>query len=628
MKQMIIILLLCVLNQLGWASDQRLLPEDPWRAIVEMTKYSPNNRWEDNISVKLLGNCTHQDSVMVVNAIETLNGLTETIKLNLTSDDWGNLQVFFIDSTNYLKYQKLFNLQDKVNFNYTFTNKFSTPATPGLIAHFFLALKFSSVTDSARQNFVTNRLAQALFPVYWNNDKYFEEVLANTKAASIFMSTTPRSVNPFNSKLSQFDKDVIQTVYSNNFIELLPIAKNQYTKFRLPSWVRTYPHSILIFPFVLIIFLFIGLFILVYRKLFVRIKDKWAQFNVISAIALFFLGLLITLYISVADALRFHFGNFIIFDNFIVGTLTTLMLGLPAVNVIRLIEVIIHRKPQHKYFKVLLLFLSTSLIPSGTLLALTYVVTNKNIHEREIKVLLIGFLVFTIIGIIRALISFFILKEKELKIETEVKLANLRELKTKAELNALHSKINPHFLYNSLNSIAGLAKTDAKKTEHMALSLSKLFRYSINKEQSDWSTFAEEMEMVRIYLDIEKVRFDDRLEFTIDLPDELKTVKVPRFVIQPLVENAIKHGISNLVTKGEITASVHRVGQWIEIVVADNGPDFPAELNPGFGLQSIYDKLEIMYPQRFELHFVNSPNKHILIKLARYDHLPNNHYRR
>jgi len=225
-------------------------------------------------------------------------------------------------------------------------------------------------------------------------------------------------------------------------------------------------------------------------------------------------------------------------------------------------------------------------------------------------------LFFTIIGVIRALISFFILKEKELKIENEVKLANLRELKSKAELNALHSKINPHFLYNALNSIAGLAKTDAEKTEQMALSLSKLFRYSINKAQSDWSNISDEIEMVRIYLDIEKVRFDDRLEFTIDSPDELKSEKVPRFIIQPLVENAVKHGVSKLVTKGKIAVSVIRNEKWIEITVADNGPDFPRELAPGFGLQSIYDKLEIMYADRFEMHFINTPEKHILIKIA------------
>jgi LytS/YehU family sensor histidine kinase len=199
--------------------------------------------------------------------------------------------------------------------------------------------------------------------------------------------------------------------------------------------------------------------------------------------------------------------------------------------------------------------------------------------------------------------------------EHDVKLANLRELKTKAELNALHSKINPHFLYNSLNSIAGLAKTDADKTEHMALLLSKLFRYSINKEQSDWSTLAEELEMVTIYLEIEKVRFDDRLSFTIDLPEELSDIKIPRFMIQPLVENAIKHGISKLVSKGEVGISVRKAVQGIEISVSDNGPDFPSELNTGFGLQGIYDKLEILYPNRFELSFLNSPNKQINIKL-------------
>ena len=150
----------------------------------------------------------------------------------------------------------------------------------------------------------------------------------------------------------------------------------------------------------------------------------------------------------------------------------------------------------------------------------------------------------------------------------------------------------------------------------MALSLSKLFRYSINKEQSDWSSLAEEMEMVRIYLDIEKVRFDDRLDFTIELPDELKTEKIPRFIIQPLVENAIKHGVLKVVEKGEVHVSVRKKDKWMEITVHDNGPNFPKELEPGFGLQSIYDKLEILYPNRFELHYINVPSKSILIKLS------------
>ena len=178
-----------------------------------------------------------------------------------------------------------------------------------------------------------------------------------------------------------------------------------------------------------------------------------------------------------------------------------------------------------------------------------------------IKFLSYLFLGGLIIASFRALISYFFFKEKELILENETKLSKLRELKSKAELNALHSRINPHFLYNSLNSIAGLAHDDADKTEHMALSLSKLFRYSINKEKSDWTTFKEELEMVRIYLDVEKVRFDDRLSYLVEIPKELEEQQIPRFIIQPLVENAVKHGISKSVDGGDIKVSISKRGK-------------------------------------------------------------------
>jgi sensor histidine kinase YesM len=614
MKRAFSILIFVVLAQLCLATGNRMLPEVPWKAIVEMTKYSPNSRWEDNISVKLLGNCTHQDSAMVINAIETLNGLTETIKLNLTSDDWGTLQVFFIDSTNCLKYQKLFNLYNNTNYGYTYTNKLSTPTSPGLIAHYSLALQLPLVPDSVKQNFITNRLAFCLFPVYWNNDEGFKNG-GYEGPASIFLAATTVEMHPYYSELIDFDRKVIKAVYASNYTELLPIAKKQFKKFRLPRWVDHNSISLLIFPFVLVLFLFVGLFILLYRKFFVHIKNKLLQFNVISVLALLTIGSLMSLTSTATFMLIYPYAYPFYWKHFFQALLSAIIIGLPAVNIFRLIEIAIHRKTQHKYIKTLLLFLSTSLIPSGTLLSIAYISFRKDLDNEGIQAMIIVFLVFVVIGIIRALISFFILKEKELKIENELKLSALRELKTKAELNALHSKINPHFLYNSLNSIAGLAKTDANKTEHMALSLSKLFRYSINKEQSDWSTLAEEMEMVNVYLDIEKVRFDERLEFTIDLPNELKTLKIPRFIIQPLVENSIKHGVSQLIGKGKIAVTARQDAQWLEIRVHDNGPNFPTEMAPGFGLQSIYDKLEIMYPNRFELHFVNSPQKQVVIKL-------------
>lgn len=220
-----------------------------------------------------------------------------------------------------------------------------------------------------------------------------------------------------------------------------------------------------------------------------------------------------------------------------------------------------------------------------------------------------------IVAAFRALISYFFFKEKDLIIENETKLIHLRELKSRAELNALHSKINPHFLYNSLNSIAGLAHTDADKTEHMALSLSKLFRYSINKEKSDWTSFKEELEMVKIYLDVEKVRFDERLSYSVEIDPMLENQQVPRFIIQPLVENAVKHGISKSVTGGEVSIRINKEGRSTVIRVADSGPAFPDDLTPGFGIQSIYDKLEILYPDKFEMNFTSTPEKYVSIKL-------------
>jgi len=435
-------------------------------------------------------------------------------------------------------------------------------------------------------------------------------IVSSTQVSNKWIKYEP----PFNSELSQFDRQLIKTVYATNFSKLLPIAKKQFIQF--PDWLRNNSRKIMIFPLVLALFLFTGLLIIFYKKLGMKIQNKLLLFNIIGTLSLLGTGILMSFGYVIAEKLKDSYFSFFNVIDFVGGLLILLILGLPAINGIRLVERAIHRKTQHKYFKVLLLFLSTSLIPSVTLFSIAYFTFKDDIDKDGIKAFLIVFLVIIGIASIRALISFFFLKEKEIKIETEVKLAHLRELKTKAELNALHSKINPHFLYNALNSIAGLAKIDSEKTEHMTLSLSKLFRYSINKGQSDWSTLAEEMEMVKIYLEIEKVRFDDRLEFTIELPDLLKSAKVPRFIIQPLVENAIKHGISKSITKGFVKISMRKEVKWMEIKVSDNGPDFPKELAPGFGLQSIYDKLEILYPNRFELYFVNSPDKHILIRLS------------
>jgi LytS/YehU family sensor histidine kinase len=220
------------------------------------------------------------------------------------------------------------------------------------------------------------------------------------------------------------------------------------------------------------------------------------------------------------------------------------------------------------------------------------------------------------LGLVRFLFNYSNYIKKLAVVEKEQEIKLLRELKTRTELNALQSKINPHFLYNALNSIAGLAHENADKVEQMAIALSKLFRYSINKEDTDFATVQNEVEMVAIYLEIEKIRFEDRLEYSIEVADEAKDKKIPMFVIQPLIENAIKHGIANVAGKAMLTLAIFFDNKKLYIRVGDNGPAFPEDLITGFGLQGIYEKLDILYSGHYEIKIHNGADKNISIILG------------
>jgi sensor histidine kinase YesM len=203
--------------------------------------------------------------------------------------------------------------------------------------------------------------------------------------------------------------------------------------------------------------------------------------------------------------------------------------------------------------------------------------------------------------------------------EKELDMLRLRELKTQADLATLHSKINPHFLYNSLNSIASLIHEDPDKAESMTLKLSKLFRNSINQGQESLIKIKDEVEIVKTYLEIEKVRFGDRIDFEFDVDEDTMEFLVPRFLLQPLVENALKHGLAQVADDGKLEISIRRVDNRLRVTVSDNGKEFPKELEVGYGLQSTYDKLNLLYGKDYDLHIVNEPIKQIEILLPLRD---------
>jgi len=218
-------------------------------------------------------------------------------------------------------------------------------------------------------------------------------------------------------------------------------------------------------------------------------------------------------------------------------------------------------------------------------------------------------------GLIYVTMSYVNLERMRKLSEKELEVSRLQGLKTKAELDALHSKINPHFLYNALNSIADLSVTDGKKARKMTIALADLFRYSINYSNHNYSTIKEEVEMTEVYLAIEKIRFEDKLNYSISLGSDVHHYLVPRFVLQPVVENAVKHGLKATGEMTQISIEVVKTKDDLRISVADNGPLFPEELIPGYGVKSIYDKMDLLFPNQYEIHFSNYQKKNVLINI-------------
>jgi sensor histidine kinase YesM len=220
-------------------------------------------------------------------------------------------------------------------------------------------------------------------------------------------------------------------------------------------------------------------------------------------------------------------------------------------------------------------------------------------------------------GLVYIAISYLNLERKRKFDEKELELSRLRELKAKAELDALHSKVNPHFLYNALNSIADLSITDGRKARQMTIALADLFRYSINYSQENYSTVNDEVAMTEVYLQIEKIRFEDQLNYSVRMEEDTGHYLVPRFILQPIIENAVKHGLKITGKMTEILLEVRRQDDGLIIHVVDNGPLFPDDLVPGYGVKSVFDKLDLLFPEQYTIHFTNHPRKQVTIHLKK-----------
>jgi two-component sensor histidine kinase len=191
----------------------------------------------------------------------------------------------------------------------------------------------------------------------------------------------------------------------------------------------------------------------------------------------------------------------------------------------------------------------------------------------------------------------------------------LRLLAGRAELKALRAQINPHFLFNALNAIAGLIHINAAAAEETVEQLAEVFRYVLRKSEHEWVRLDEEIDFVRAYLQVEQARFGERLAVEIDVAPLAGAIQIPAMCVQPLVENAIKHGTSQVEGQGRVAIRARLADGVLSIDITDNGPGFAAGPSEGHGLHNIADRLSGYYGSSASLAWTNNHGAQVSLRI-------------
>jgi two-component system LytT family sensor kinase len=205
-------------------------------------------------------------------------------------------------------------------------------------------------------------------------------------------------------------------------------------------------------------------------------------------------------------------------------------------------------------------------------------------------------------------VSYVLDSRKRLALQ-QTETARLNELLSKAQLDALRRQIEPHFLFNTLNAVAGLVREGRNDAAvGMIAGLSDFLRRVLQGSTEQQVPLGEEMEFAQKYLDIQKVRFADRLQLSVDVPRELYPAQVPSLILQPMVENAVKHGIAKRAQGGAIRIAASRSDGMLTLRVSNDGPSLPVDwetARPGIGMSNVRTRLQSLYGDAFELSMRN-----------------------
>ena len=206
-------------------------------------------------------------------------------------------------------------------------------------------------------------------------------------------------------------------------------------------------------------------------------------------------------------------------------------------------------------------------------------------------------------------------KEKQLQLDKEKeRAAGLEILHREAAIQTLRSKLNPHFLFNTLNTISELIYQDPDKAEKAVENLSEIYRQTLDMSEENSVTVSYELELIEKYLENERMRFGDRLQYSIDADPGCVSAKIPPLILQPFVENAITKGISPTKNGGKVSIAVKPEDSGLLFSIEDTGEGCD-NFCPGFGIQNVLQRMEMLYLKHYRFDFKSDKGKGTRINL-------------